>query len=59
MLPGFAERLKKEVTALASPNTEIKMVTPPQRQNSAWIGGAIFSSLSTFPTMWISKSEYS
>ena len=58
MYPGIAERLTKEVTALAPPTMKIKVVAPPERKYSVWIGGSILSSLSTFQQMWISKEEY-
>ena len=57
MFPGFADRMKKELTALA-PALKIKIIAPPERKYSAWIGGSIFASLSTFQQMWISKEEY-
>ena len=58
MYPGIGERMTKEVTALAPATMKIKVVAPPERKYSVWIGGSILSSLSTFQSMWISKSEY-
>jgi actin beta/gamma 1 len=58
MYPGIAERLTKEVTALAPATMKIKVVAPPERKYSVWIGGSILASLSTFQQMWISKAEY-
>merc|ERR1719230_1672847 len=58
MYPGIADRLQKEVTALAPPTMKIKVIAPPERKYSVWIGGSILSSLSTFQQMWISKQEY-
>ena len=58
MFPGIAERLTKEITSLAPPAMKIKVVAPPERKYSVWIGGSILASLSTFQAMWISKSEY-
>ncbi|KAG0326605.1 PHD finger protein 10 [Dissophora globulifera] len=37
---------------------KIKIVAPPERKYSVWIGGSILASLSTFQQMWISKMEY-
>ena len=48
MFPGIPERLSKEVTALAPTTMKIKVVAPPERKFSVWIGGSILSSLSTF-----------
>ena len=58
MFPGIAERMQKEITALAPPTMKIKIIAPPERKHSVWIGGSILASLSTFPKMWISKQEY-
>jgi actin beta/gamma 1 len=58
MYPGIAERMTKELTALAPSTMKIKVVAPPERKYSVWIGGSILSSLSTFQQMWISKAEY-
>jgi actin beta/gamma 1 len=58
MFPGIAERMTKEITSLAPATMKIKVVAPPERKYSVWIGGSILSSLSTFQQMWISKAEY-
>ncbi|EPZ34174.1 DUF1604 domain-containing protein [Rozella allomycis CSF55] len=58
MYPGIAERIQKEITALAPSSMKIKIVAPPERKYSVWIGGSILASLSTFQQMWISKQEY-
>merc|ERR1712154_345891 len=55
---GIGERMTKELTALAPSTMKIKVVAPPERKYSVWIGGSILSSLSTFQHMWISKGEY-
>lgn len=48
MFPGIADRMSKEITALAPSSMKIKVVAPPERKYSVWIGGSILSSLSTF-----------
>ena len=58
MFPGIGERMTKELTALAPSTMKIKVVAPPERKYSVWIGGSILSSLSTFQQMWISKQDY-
>jgi len=58
MYAGIQERVEKEVTNLAPPTMKIKVVAPPERKYSVWIGGSILSSLSTFDNMWITKDEY-
>lgn len=48
MYPGIADRMQKEITALAPSSMKIKIVAPPERKYSVWIGGSILASLSTF-----------
>merc|ERR1712190_569653 len=55
---GIPERVQKEVKALAPDSMTIKIIAPPERKYSVWIGGSILSSLSTFEEMWIKKEEY-
>jgi len=58
MFPGIDARLKKEISALSPANVKVKIIAPPERKYSVWIGGSILSSLSTFQEMWITKEEY-
>jgi len=58
MYPGIADRMQKEITSLAPSTLKIKIIAPPERKYSVWIGGSILASLSTFQTMWITKEEY-
>merc|ERR1712142_644264 len=58
MYPGIADRMQKEITALAPSTIKIKIIAPQERKYSVWIGGSILASLSTFQQMWISKQEY-
>ena len=37
---------------------QVKIVAPPERKYSVWIGGSILASLSTFQNLWCSKQEY-
>ena len=48
MFTGIADRLSKEVTELAPSNIKVKVISPPERKFSSWIGGSILASLSTF-----------
>jgi actin beta/gamma 1 len=43
---------------LAPPTNKVKILAPPERKYSVWLGGSILASLSTFQQMWISKAEY-
>jgi actin-related protein len=58
MFAGIAERVHKEITHLAPSSITVKVVAPPERKFSVWIGGSILASLSTFQQMWITKQEY-
>jgi len=58
MFAGIADRMQKEIVNLAPSTMKIKIIAPPERKYSVWIGGSILSSLSTFGQMWISKEEY-
>jgi len=58
MFAGIGERMTKELSAMAPSTVKIRIVAPPERKYSVWIGGSILSSLSTFQQMWISRVEY-
>jgi len=58
LFSGISERMNKEITALASPTMKTKIIDPPHRDYTAWIGGSILASLDTFQPMWITKQEY-
>ena len=50
--------MTKELSALAPSTMKIKVVAPPERRYSVWIGGAILASLSTFPSMCVNRHDY-
>jgi len=58
MYNGLPERLQAEVQALCNTNIKPKVVAPPERKYSVWIGGSILSSLTTFQNQWVTKAEY-
>jgi actin len=58
MYQGIAERLEKEIVALAPPTMKVKIIAPEERKYAVWVGGSILASLSTFPQMVITKDEY-
>ena len=62
MLPGFAERLIKEVNELYAVShseavEDISYEAPSERQFSVWCGGAVLASQKTFND-WMSKEDY-
>lgn len=58
MYPGIADRMYREISQLCPNSMKVKIIAPPERKYSVWIGGSILASLSTFQQMWISKAEY-
>jgi actin beta/gamma 1 len=58
MYKGIEDRINKEIVNLAPASMKVKIVSPPERKYSVWIGGSILASLSSFQNMWINKSEY-
>merc|ERR1712241_507899 len=52
MFKQVDKRLNTELTKLAPQSAQIKIVAPPERKYSVWIGGSILASLSTFEEMW-------
>jgi len=58
LFEGIGERMWYEIHQLASSNNKIKVLAPPERKYSVWLGGSILAALSTFQTMWINKAEY-
>ena len=58
MFGGIADRMQKEIVALAPPERRISVISPPERLYSVWLGGSTLASLSTFQGMWVTKFEY-
>ena len=58
MFAGVAERTQKELKNLAPDSMTVRVIAPPERKDSVWIGGSLLSSLSTFQEKWITSEEY-
>jgi len=59
LFKGFTNRLETEMCKLGSHTCcRFKVVAPPERLFSSWVGGSILGSLSTFQQMWYSRQEY-
>jgi len=58
MFPGIDRRIHKELQEISKSRREIKIIAPPERKYSVWIGGSILASLSTFQQMWVTAAEY-
>ena len=61
LMPGFKERFEQDLYDLASDaaRTDIKIDIDLPRKCSAWVGGSMISSLSTFENMCIKYNDYS
>jgi len=44
--------MQKEITDLAPSTIKIKIIAPPERKYSVYIGGSILASLSKFVLSW-------
>jgi len=55
MFPNMPERLQAEIEGLVAEGAKVKVIAPPERMISVWIGGSILASLSTFSRMWINQ----
>jgi len=58
MFSGLEDRINKELTSIAPSSVKVRVIAPPERKYTVWIGASILASLSTFQQMWISKEEY-
>ena len=50
--------MEKEFKDLNGDRVRVKVVAPPERNYSVWIGGSILASLSSFQQLWVSEDEY-
>ena len=60
MFKGLPEKFTKEIKALVpeSMKEEVQVIAPPERRFASWIGGSLISSISTFESCWITKTEF-
>merc|ERR1711966_426659 len=57
MFPNMPERLQAEIEGQVAEGAKVKVIAPPERMISVWIGGSILASLSTFSRMWINSTS--
>ncbi len=57
-LPGFKERLQKELLSLAQPGTIIEVHSSDKQQHAAFIGGAVLARLSSFQETLVTKQDW-
>jgi actin len=48
MFPGIADRMSMEITSLAPSNMKVKVIAPPERKYSVWVGGCTLASLDCY-----------
>ncbi|XP_031229530.1 actin-related protein T1 [Mastomys coucha] len=58
LFPGLQDRLLRELELLASEGTPIKITASPDRCYSAWIGGSVMTSMTTFKQMWVTAEDF-
>ncbi|XP_048471015.1 actin-like isoform X2 [Rhincodon typus] len=58
LFPGLDERLLKELQFLVPTGVPVKVIAPPERKYSVWIGASILTCLTSFQEMWITACEY-
>ncbi|MHA1304065.1 MAG: actin, cytoplasmic 2, partial [Candidatus Heimdallarchaeaceae archaeon] len=58
MFYGFATRIQKELIERLPTSIDLHIKTVPDRAYLSWIGGSIFSSINTFPNLWLSRKKY-
>jgi len=58
MFRGLAERMEKEIVALAAPQMKVNVIATPERRNAVWLGGSVLGSLDAFPQMMIDRAEF-
>ncbi|XP_075047816.1 actin-5-like [Mixophyes fleayi] len=58
LFPGLDERISTEMKHLVPNGVPIKLISPPDREYSVWIGASIISCLSAFRDLWVTSSDY-
>ena len=57
-MKGMKERIHKELKKLAPKNIKVRLHTPNNPENLAWIGANIISSMQTSKDMWLTKNKF-
>lgn len=62
LMTGFKDKVQARLEAITSKrhskNLKVRIIAPPERKYSPWIGGSILGSLSSFQSMWVTKKQY-
>ncbi|XP_038651295.1 actin, clone 302-like [Scyliorhinus canicula] len=58
LFPGMEERLLKDIKLHTPSGVQVKVIAPPERNYSVWVGASILTSLASFKHMWITLNDY-
>ncbi|POI33614.1 hypothetical protein CIB84_002634 [Bambusicola thoracicus] len=58
LFPGLEERILKEMHLQVPVGMLVKIIAPPERKYSVWVGASILSCLTSFKPMWITVRDY-
>ena len=58
LFPGLEERILKEMHLQVPVGMLVKIIAPPERKYSVWVGASVLSCLTSFKSMWITVMDY-
>ena len=58
LLPGFSDRLTREMSRLTPGSVRLKVHNIPWRKYLVWTGGSIYSSISSYKAAFLTRQEY-
>ena len=58
MFPGFKQRLTREIKEQIPDSVDVRIISPPERMYSVWIGGSILGSLKSMSKMWVTRRDF-
>jgi actin-related protein len=61
MFPGFVDRMRTEVAALApqmASGASVSVHALPDRDVAVWRGGGVLAGMPTFKQMWVTRADY-
>ena len=58
MFPGFKQRLAREIKEQIPDSVDVRIISPPERMYSVWIGGSILGSLKSMSKMWVTRRDF-
>uniref|UniRef100_A0A8D0HI42 Uncharacterized protein n=1 Tax=Sphenodon punctatus TaxID=8508 RepID=A0A8D0HI42_SPHPU len=55
---GLDERIFKEIEQQIPTGIPVRIIAPPERKCSTWLGGSIITHLASFMPMWVTSEDY-